>query len=113
MILRSHIISIAPRAHLSSLPYVTPLLTALSRTSAPHSVSLSVHLQFRVLPVIVRGGSDIQWPDITVLGEFSVFRHPIELHFPLARFGYFLKRSPDIQKLVQDGKLIMLEDQEY
>jgi len=95
LILRSPIISSGPTDHFSSLPYFTPLLIALSRTSAPHSVHLSVHLRFQALPMLVRGDPDIQWPDITFLSGFSAFRHPIELHVSLARVGHLFEESSD------------------
>ena len=100
----------------SFFPNFAPFLIASSFNSSPHSVHLSVHLRFLVLPLIRRGDSaDLKWPDITFLDGLPVFRQPIELHlvgprFAMARFGYLFEQSSDVQRLLADNKLTLIDD---
>jgi len=116
-ILRSSVVSLSLEDHVSSLPYLAPFLIALSRTSSPDSVHLSVHLRFHVMSLFVRDNSlDIKWPDITLIDGLPVFRHPIELHIgpctALGRIGPFFEQSSDIQRLLVDRRLVVIEEGE-
>lgn len=114
--LRSAAISTPSGNYSSSLPYFAPLPIALSRSSSPHSVHLAIHLRFHIIPIFERGesDSDIKWPDVTFLDELLVFRRPIELHIScfssMTSVGHLFRQSSDIQRLLEDGKISLIED---
>ena len=96
--------------HRSSLPYFEPLLIALSRTSSPCSIHLSVYLQFQSIPISAQD----DWSDVASLDGLSVFWHPIELHIGpsliFASIGCLFEQNSDIQRLLQDRKLTIIKE---
>ena len=104
-----------------SLPSLLPFLGSIPSISSQPPVRLTLHFRFRVFVgnISIRG---LVWSDVAALLVLPLFRHPIELHVSredprtplsglLAGLVSSLKRHSDMEKLLREGKLVVLGDE--